>query len=82
MYPHLGKSWTAYAKSVKSVHAHYGAQPDPGVLFDSISFRDATEISLACSQILQTASEQGQQYAFLSRHNYYPRCAVWLLLLT
>jgi hypothetical protein len=34
MYPHLGKAFTAYAKSVKPVHPKMAAPPDPGVLFD------------------------------------------------
>src|SRR5208282_119146 len=31
MYPHLGKSGTEYAKSVKPQRAQLGAPPDPGV---------------------------------------------------
>jgi hypothetical protein len=37
MYPHLGKSGTSYAQSVKPLRTHMGAPPDPGLLFDCTS---------------------------------------------
>ena len=44
MYPHIGKAGSPYAKSVRPVFAQYGAKPDPGVLFDSLTlFGDLAE---------------------------------------
>ena len=38
MYPHIGKSGTVYAKSVKSTHFHSAVLPDPGTVFDGLTF--------------------------------------------
>jgi linoleate 10R-lipoxygenase len=73
MYPHLGKAYTAYAKSVKPVHIQPAAPPDAGLLFDGSPVLIITDNSCPRKKEIQTTSQQNQQHAFLPSNNHHPR---------